>query len=198
MSSPPTPSTSRSNLDSLFNSAFRAYKKKTGKDITSHPLAAELDACDSPDAILAVLRRQSPALGQSQNDDERSSGTKWLIPTINVLHSFSGALGEGVGLAFSPAKVIFAGIGVLLLAAKDVSNSQDVLVDLFNRIEYFFRRLEIYTEVPPTSAMTDIIIQIMVEVLSIVAMATKELKRGRFNVIRQVFEEASRKRGDRG
>jgi len=77
--------------------------------------------------------------------------------------------------------VIFAGIGVLLLAAKDVSDSQDVLADLFNRIEYFFRRLEIYTEVPPTSAMTDIIIQIMVEVLSIVAMATKELKRGRFS-----------------
>jgi len=65
-----------------------------------------------------------------------------------------------------------------LQAAKDVSGSQDTLVDLFNRIEYFFRRLEVYTEVPPTSAMTDIIIQILVEVLSIVAMATKELKRG--------------------
>jgi len=68
-----------------------------------------------------------------------------------------------------------------LQAAKDVSGSQDILIDLFNRIEYFFRRLEIYTEVPPTSAMTDIIIQIMVEVLSIVAMATKELKRGRLS-----------------
>ena len=66
-------------------------------------------------------------------------------------------------------------------AAKDVSGTQDILVDLFNRIEYFFRRLEIYTEVPPTSAMTDIIIQILVEVLSIVAMATKELKRGPFS-----------------
>jgi len=68
-----------------------------------------------------------------------------------------------------------------LQAAKDVSGSQDTLVNLFNRIEYFLRRLEIYTEVPPTLAMTDIIIQILVEVLSIVAMATKELKRGRFS-----------------
>jgi len=66
-------------------------------------------------------------------------------------------------------------------AVKDVSGSQDILVDLFNRIEYFFRRLEIYTEVPPTSAMTDIIIQIMVEVLLIVAMVTKELKRGQLS-----------------
>ena len=66
-------------------------------------------------------------------------------------------------------------------AAKDVSGSQDILVDLFNRIEFFFRRLEIYTEVPPTPSMTDVIIQIMVEVLSIVAMVTKELKRRRFS-----------------
>ena len=32
-------------------------------------------------------------------------------------------------------------------AAKDVSTSQDKLVELFGRIAYFFRRLEIYTGV---------------------------------------------------
>ncbi|KAH9028034.1 hypothetical protein EDB83DRAFT_2423376, partial [Lactarius deliciosus] len=54
---------------------------------------------------------------------------------------------------FSPAKVIFAGAGVLLLAAKDVAASQDVLIDIFERIESFFRRLEEYSEVPTTEAM---------------------------------------------
>jgi len=43
----------------------------------------------------------------------------------------------------------------------------------------FFRRLEIYTEVPSTPEMTDIIMQIMVEVLSILGIAIKELKQGR-------------------
>jgi len=98
---------------------------------------------------------------------------------------------------FSPANVIFSGIGVLLLvghlsyhltahidlyilqAAKDVNTSQDTLLDLFSRIEYFFRRLEIYTNVPPTAAMTDIGVDIMVEVLAIIGMMTKEVKRGR-------------------
>jgi len=98
MSSTPIPSTSRSNLNSIFSSAFQAYTKKTGKDITSHPLAAEIQACHSPDAILAVLQSQFAALGQSQSDNEGSTSTKWLIPTINVLYSFSAALGEGVGL----------------------------------------------------------------------------------------------------
>ena len=64
-------------------------------------------------------------------------------------------------------------------AAKDVEASQDALIDLFERIENFFNRLESYTEVPPTDAMTDIIVKIMIEVLNIFAIATKEMKQGR-------------------
>jgi len=68
---------------------------------------------------------------------------------------------------------------VLLLTAKDVDASQDVLIDLFGRIENFFRRLESYTEVRPTAAMMDIIVNIMIEVLTILAIATKEIKQRR-------------------
>jgi hypothetical protein len=45
----------------------------------------------------------------------------------------------------------------------------------------FFRRLEIYTEVPPTSEMMDIVVRIMAEVLSIVGIAMKEIKQGRMS-----------------
>ena len=45
----------------------------------------------------------------------------------------------------------------------------------------FFRRVEIYTEVRPTSEMMKIIIQIMVEVLSILGVATKEIKQGKMS-----------------
>ncbi|KAH9016751.1 hypothetical protein EDB84DRAFT_711918 [Lactarius hengduanensis] len=177
MSQSPPATVSSSNFDSIFRTAFNAYKKRTGHDITSHPLAAQLKTCDSPDAILAVLRAQVEEFDQSRRDDERL--TKWLNPTVNVLYAFSATLGEGVGLVFSPAKVIFAGIGVLLLASKDVSASHDVLIDIFERIENFFKRLEGYTEIPQTTAMTDVIVKIMVEVLSIFAIATKEIRQGR-------------------
>jgi hypothetical protein len=66
-------------------------------------------------------------------------------------------------------------------AAKDVRVSQDTLVDIFERIEMFFRRLQIYIEVRPTTEMMDIIIQIMVEVLSILGIATKEIKQSRMS-----------------
>ena len=54
-----------------------------------------------------------------------------------------------------------------------------MLIDIFVRIESFFKRLDTYTEVRPTVAMTDVIVNVMVEVLSILAIATKEIKEGR-------------------
>jgi multisubunit Na+/H+ antiporter MnhB subunit len=98
--------------------------------------------------------------------------------------------------AFPPANAIFAGIGVLLLvrilhlllartiltrgsqAAVDASTGQEKIINAFNRIEHFFRRLEIYTMLTPTGAMTDMIVEIMVEVLMTLAIITEEAKRG--------------------
>lgn len=54
-----------------------------------------------------------------------------------------------------------------------------MLTDVFVRIETFFKRLESYTEVSPTAAMTDVIVKIIVEILSILAIATKEVKQSR-------------------
>ena len=65
--------------------------------------------------------------------------------------------------------------------AKDASSSRDKLIEIFNRIERFFLRLEIYTGITPTVAMRDIIVEIMVEVLTILGIATKEVKRGRLS-----------------
>lgn len=62
-------------------------------------------------------------------------------------------------------------------AATDLAK-QDALVEIFERIEGFFRRLETYTTVPTTDAMKDIIVKIMAEVLGIFAIVTKEIKLG--------------------
>ena len=54
-----------------------------------------------------------------------------------------------------------------------------MLIDIFVRIEGFFKRLESYTELRPTAAMSDVIVKIIIEVLSILAIATKQIKQGR-------------------
>ncbi|KAH9029579.1 hypothetical protein EDB85DRAFT_2275985 [Lactarius pseudohatsudake] len=174
-----------SRFQEIFNAALKSYQKQTKKDLIAHPLASQLQSCHSTSAILAVLQDQVQEFDQAHSGDERL--TKWLIPTVNVLYAFSAAVSEGVGLVFSPAKVIFAGIGVLLLESilsilladrSDVEASKDTLAELFERIGFFFNRLESYTEVTATAAMTNIITKIMVEVLMIFGIATKELRRG--------------------
>ena len=77
-------------------------------------------------------------------------------------------------------------------------------------MKYFFMRLEKYIAVRPTVAMMDIIIQIMVEVISIIGIATKEIKEGRISKPflvsislendvsrREVFQEAVWKKSPR-
>ena len=50
---------------------------------------------------------------------------------------------------------------------------------MLESIEHFLKRLDIYTKIPPTPAMTEIVVKIMVELLSTLALATKQIKQGR-------------------
>ena len=54
-------------------------------------------------------------------------------------------------------------------------------MDLFECLGNFLKRLEIYTAIPPTPMMTNIIVKIMVELLSVLALATKQMKQGLFS-----------------
>ena len=92
----PSTSTSQSNFASIFNAALESYKHKTKNDLASHPILPSLQSCDSPDAVLTVLRDEVPAFNQSPNGEDGLS--KWVTPTVNVLYSFSGIIGQGVGL----------------------------------------------------------------------------------------------------
>jgi predicted nucleic acid-binding Zn ribbon protein len=93
-------------------------------------------------------------------------------------------------------KLIFAAIGILLAvcvflipkrvsscnfvsqAVKDVNASYDALLHLFESIGNFVQRLGIYTKIPPSTAMTKVVVNIIVELLSILALATKQTKQG--------------------
>jgi hypothetical protein len=57
--------------------------------------------------------------------------------------------------------------------------SYDALVDLLESIEHFVMRLDIYTYIPHTPALDEIVVKIIVELLSTLALVTKELKQGR-------------------
>ena len=97
-------------------------------------------------------------------------------------------------------KAIHTGIGILLSvcaflsylsahlrdiqtyqAVKGVLDDYDTLADLLESVEHFLNRLDIYTKIPPTVSMTEIIIKILVELLSTLALATKKLRQGKLS-----------------
>ena len=93
---PANASSSSSNFQSVFNAALDAYEKKTKTKLLTHPLAAQLQSCDSPTAILSVLQDLIQQFDRRRRSDERL--TNWLNPTVNVLYAFSSTIGQGVGL----------------------------------------------------------------------------------------------------
>jgi hypothetical protein len=104
MSHPQPTASSSPNFRLIINNALDKYKKRTKNDLLAHPLAAQLQSCDSPSAILAVLQQQLQGSDQSQSSDDRWS--RWLDPTINVLYALSSTVGTGVGLVCLSTKLV--------------------------------------------------------------------------------------------
>ena len=64
-------------------------------------------------------------------------------------------------------------------AVKGVLDDYDTLADLLESVEQFLNRLDIYAKIPPSVGRTEIIVKILVELLSILALAIKLLQQGK-------------------
>jgi len=194
----------------LFESALRAYEKKTGITLSRHPLAVKLQSCDSVEGVTALLQDQAKNFHKS---DKIIKPMETIVSILTPL-SFAASLPDTLGLvrkdalmscftsltvfiqSFPPAKAIQACLSVLLdvraslffsskrpcdtqvnQTAKGVIASWDALVGLLESIGHFVRRHNIYTEIPLSSAMVEIVVQIMVELISILALETEKFKR---------------------
>ena len=89
-------SSSTSNFQSVLTTALQSYEKATKNNLLIHPLAAQLQSCDSPAAILSVLHDLVHKFDERRARDE--SLRNWLNPTVNVLYTFSATMSAGVSL----------------------------------------------------------------------------------------------------
>jgi hypothetical protein len=88
-----------SRFQGIFQAALKSYQKQTKKDLLTHPLASQLQSCNSTTAILTILEDQVREFDKARSGDERL--TKWLGPTVNVLYAFSDTISGGVSLVRS-------------------------------------------------------------------------------------------------
>jgi len=85
-----------SNFRAIFDAALQAYENKTKNKLLTHPLAVQLQSCDSPTTVLSILQDLIQQVDRRRSGGERIRNL--LNPTVNVLFAFSATLGEGVGL----------------------------------------------------------------------------------------------------
>ncbi|KAI9432720.1 hypothetical protein H4582DRAFT_1088520 [Lactarius indigo] len=159
---------------SILDDALNRYKQKTGKDLPAQWFLTGLESCKSVDAVLAMLQGQSKALEQIIPEDQTLMNRIWV--SMDILSTVSATFVEGFSLAFPPAKAIVTGISVLLSVAKGVKASHEALVDLFERIEDFFKRFKIYIQCSSTAELEEVLVRAVAEVLYILSIATKEME----------------------
>ena len=64
-------------------------------------------------------------------------------------------------------------------AAKGVISNCDALIDFLESIEHFLNRLDIYTRIPPTPTMGEVVVKILVDLIVTLAIVTEGLKQRR-------------------
>jgi len=68
---PTPPSPSFFAFQAIYFASMKEYEKKTKKDLLARPLMAQLQTCNSPTDILAVLRTQVQRLDRCSREDDK-------------------------------------------------------------------------------------------------------------------------------
>jgi hypothetical protein len=95
MSSTGHTTTPNPNLQLIID-ALAEYANQTGTDLSKNPFAEKIQHFNTPDAILELLQEREKTFKEYRVANRRIIDC--LSPAVRVLHTFSGILGEAVGL----------------------------------------------------------------------------------------------------
>ena len=113
------------HFQALFESALRAYKKKTGITLAEHPLTVQLESCHSIEDITTILQRQAEAVDDLQARDRIIKSLKTTVSILALLSVAVGLVRLNVLVScfrsltvfvqtFPPSKAIQAALAIVL------------------------------------------------------------------------------------
>jgi hypothetical protein len=85
-------------FESLFQSALEEFEKETKINLEGHPLAAQLEHCDSVESITNLLHDQACTFRQFRGNDSKLMTV--LNCTTQGLHMLSGVVTVGGAVGF--------------------------------------------------------------------------------------------------
>jgi len=84
------------SFQSIFDAALEGYTKQTGIELTKHPTAYKIQSCRSPEDVIQLLLERESAFKDYR--DKYRKLVNCIRPVVQVVHAFSGVLGETSGI----------------------------------------------------------------------------------------------------
>ncbi|KZV72485.1 hypothetical protein PENSPDRAFT_683711 [Peniophora sp. CONT] len=169
----------------LWAEALRKFQQSVKVHSTEwESLLDRLSSCSDSDGVLNIFDGTLKNWEQFKIHDPkwRDFRAKYLKPAIQALLLFSEAIAECA--AFFPivpgGKAIFVAFSVLLQATNGVRDRWDVLVGLFEKLNFFLESLSVRLAIPSGigPATKTIAITILAHLLEIFSIATKLFSHG--------------------
>jgi hypothetical protein len=85
-----------SHFQVLFESALQDYERQTGITLANHPLAEQLQTCQSAESVTAFLQEQARTLSGSRESDKIMGSLKNVVSVLLKI-SATAALGQDFG-----------------------------------------------------------------------------------------------------
>ena len=85
------------SFQGILDRALADYQEQIGVQLDKHPFVDELRRSNSPDKVLKLLETKANAF-KAYRDGNRKL-INWLSPVVQVIHTFSGVLGQAVSVS---------------------------------------------------------------------------------------------------
>ena len=84
-------------IEALFDSALHDYEEQTGIPLAKHPLAEQLQTCQSVDSITTLLQVQARAFSAFRGSDKMMKSLKSVVFALSRVSSVA-AVGHNIGM----------------------------------------------------------------------------------------------------
>jgi hypothetical protein len=88
------PSSSSTSFRGLFDAALQDYANQTGTKLDDHPIAKQLENCDSLDSISSVLQDHARRFREFRGEDGKiMKSLNAAVPTLYTLSTSTASIG---------------------------------------------------------------------------------------------------------
>lgn len=174
------PKTSKDQLSEIWDAACKQYGETTGLGLAD-PKFPRLDRTED---LFSQLEAEKEHFADFRKK-KRSlfHAVQAIVAPFEVLGNLVATI---IAPAFPPAPSVMGAILLLIQAARGVSVAFDSIMDLFDEIGDFTKRLDIYKKVVLSVGMKEIIVRVMTIIMNVCAVSQ--------NLIRQGFIKSRMKR----